>query len=82
MNDAKNLKKWMPNSEQRREQSEREVAQRVWPCLIKVFARNWPKWPNPTIPIFMLTDEEDDKVGFVQILTSQISALPLHGHIF
>lgn len=50
------LWKETPRLRQIWEQSEREVAVREWPCLMMVFARNWAKLPNPTMPIFRFVE--------------------------
>lgn len=34
------------------EQSDRDVAVRIWPCLRNVFARNCAKGPKPMMAIF------------------------------
>lgn len=65
-----NLKNEMPKSWQREEWSEREVARKVCPCLIMIFARNCAKGPKPTIPIFRFLEgeeeeEEDDETAML-----------------
>lgn len=55
------LKNETPKLTQRSEQSVREVALRVWPCLIIVFARNWAKGPKPTMPILRFVDGEENE---------------------
>lgn len=50
----------------------------MWPCFIIVLARNWPKVPNPTMPILRLWELEldDDMVEKNQIMMWPLLLLP------
>jgi len=53
---------------------------RVWPCFIIVLARNWPKLPNPTMPILRLWEE--DEVDMIEKQIVMVSGKQQYQRIF